>query len=288
LRIEKTALSTDILEEGVLGDVRVIESTDIYTWLFGWFSASRATDSSGKGADLKINIILPATDLHIRKYTTQRIIMVRETPDIYTRVVAPYIDSLPKSRTQWVDNILSGISEQSKILYSCPEFVILPDMKWDLITVSSLYLVAIAREKNQGELGPRRVRSMRDLRKSDLTWLKKIRSDAGKIVKERWDLAEGSVRFFIHYQPSYYHFHVHIVNANYMGLGAGMTVGQAWLLDDIISLLDLDPPTRPSANPDPQSDSIMERMTFTYGLGEQHGLFEGMRRAQAALDDQKE
>jgi m7GpppX diphosphatase len=76
-------------------------------------------------------------------------------------------------------------------------------MKWDLITVSSLYLVAIAREQNQGELGHRRVRSMRDLRKSDLTWLKKIRSEAGKIVKERWDLAEGGVRFFVHYQPSY-------------------------------------------------------------------------------------
>ena len=32
----------------------------------------------------------------------------------------------------------------------------------------------------------------------------------------------------------------------------------------------------------------MERMTFTYGLGEQHGLFEGMRGTQPALDDQKE
>lgn len=28
----------------------------------------------------------------------------------------------------------------------------------------------------------------------------------------------------------------------------------------------------------------MQRMTFTYGLGEQHGLFEGMRAAQATLD----
>jgi hypothetical protein len=29
----------------------------------------------------------------------------------------------------------------------------------------------------------------------------------------------------------------------------------------------------------------MERMTFTYGLGEQHGLFVEMSAAQAALKD---
>jgi hypothetical protein len=32
------------------------------------------------------------------------------------------------------------------------------------------------------------------------------------------------------------HFHVHIVNANHLGL-MGMTVGQAHMLDDIISLV---------------------------------------------------
>jgi len=48
----------------------------------------------------------------------------------------------------------------------------------------------------------------------------------------------------------------------------GMTVGQAHLLDDIISLLELDPDKGPG---------IYERMTLTYGLGDQHGLFESMK-----------
>ncbi|KIM76229.1 hypothetical protein PILCRDRAFT_653612 [Piloderma croceum F 1598] len=280
LRIEKTALSTDVLREGVLGN---------YTWLFGWLSDARERDGVEKGADLKINVICPATDVHIRK-----IVMVHETPDLYQRIVEPYIESLPKSRTQWVENILSGVSEQSKILYTCPEFLIIPDMKWDLVTVSSLYILAIARYHNQeGEISPRRIRSMRDLRRGDLSWLKKLREEASKIVKDRWSLGEGSVRCFIHYQPSYFpcrskcivpadHFHVHIANATYMGLGAGMTVGQAWLLDDVISLLELDSPTSS------HSGSIMQRMTFTYGLGEQHGLFVGMKAAQAELNDNKE
>jgi hypothetical protein len=32
----------------------------------------------------------------------------------------------------------------------------------------------------------------------------------------------------------------------------------------------------------------MQRMTFTYGLGDQHGLFEGMKTAQVELDYNKE
>ena len=162
------------------------------------------------------------TDRIDSQYTAQQIVMVHETPELYQRIVVPYIEGLPKSRTQWlvwkvlnlplnhktercrVENILSGLSEQSKILHTCPEFVILPDMKWDLATVSSLYLVAIARDQNQaGETGLRHIHSMRDLRRGDLPWLKKIRREASKIMKERWNLSDGGVRFFIHYQPSY-------------------------------------------------------------------------------------
>jgi m7GpppX diphosphatase len=72
----------------------------------------------------------------------------------------------------------------------------------------------------------------------------------------------------------------------------GMTVGQAHMLDDVISLvrtstlcafthrsslvcqLELDEPTGPS---------ILQRMTLSYGLGEQHGLFSAMQTAQSEL-----
>lgn len=94
-----------------------------------------------------------------------------------------------------VENILTGISEQSKILYSSPEFVLLPDMKWDGTTVSSLYLLAIIQDRT--------IRSLRDLRKNHVSLLKSIRSEALRIVGEKWNLGDGSLRFAIHYQPSY-------------------------------------------------------------------------------------
>lgn len=94
-----------------------------------------------------------------------------------------------------VDNILGGLSEQEKVLVSTPEFLILPDMKWDLKTISSLYLIAIIQDRD--------VRSLRDLRRSHIGLLLSIRNEAEKIAKQKWDLGKGSLRMFIHYQPSY-------------------------------------------------------------------------------------
>ena len=74
-------------------------------------------------------------------------------------------------------------------------FLILPDMKWDLTNISTLYLVALSLN--------RRIRSLRDLNKCHLPMLKNIRREATRVVKERWGLEKGSLRFYVHYQPSY-------------------------------------------------------------------------------------
>lgn len=94
-----------------------------------------------------------------------------------------------------VENILTGQSEQEKVLFSTPEFMILPDMKWDLTTISSLYLVAIVQDRS--------LRSLRDLQKKHLGLLQSIRDQAEDVVKRKWRLEKGSLRMFVHYQPSY-------------------------------------------------------------------------------------
>lgn len=65
------------------------------------------------------------------------------------------------------------------------------------------------------------------------------------------------------------HFHVHIVQVNYSGF-PGISVGQAHLLDDIISLLEL------HGN---QTPGIFEKLTLSYTLGEFHGLYDRMVEA---------
>ncbi|KAL4063895.1 HIT-like domain-containing protein [Scleroderma yunnanense] len=268
LRLERTPFPLTFppaIASGILDETKLLGRSDIYSWMNAWISRRE------EFPDLKINVICPATDVHVRKYSRQDILMVHETPELYEAVVKPYIEAFPPSRTQWVQNILDGTSEAGSVLHTSPSFLILPDMKWDATAspVTALYLIAIVRDSS--------IRSMRDLWGAGedgdgghVPLLKAIRDAAHTVVERAYGLKRGNVRLYVHYQPSYYHFHVHIVHASQSGI-MGMTVGQAHLLDDIISMLTVSP-------------NIMSSLTFTYGLGSQHGLYEPMLAAQANLE----
>lgn len=55
---------------------------------------------------MKVNLIYPATETHVRKHTDQSFHMVVETPAIYELVTRPFIESLPADKIEWVYNIL--------------------------------------------------------------------------------------------------------------------------------------------------------------------------------------
>jgi m7GpppX diphosphatase len=80
--------------------------------MHGWLKPSLETP------DVKINIIFPATEVHIRKvpnlqflagystnfsskYSKQELRMIHESPELYESVVKPYIHAFPAARTQW-------------------------------------------------------------------------------------------------------------------------------------------------------------------------------------------
>ncbi|KAG8823718.1 hypothetical protein FRC17_009247 [Serendipita sp. 399] len=256
LILKKTAFSQETVSQIAWDRIETIQSNDIYHILLGWLHSSRVD------ADVKIDLISPATATHIRKYSQQTLKVVSETPELYRSIVKPYIDSFPPERTSWVDNILSYKSEAEKILYEDDDWIIVPDFKWNLQDVETLYLQAITRRSD--------LKSLRDIRPTHLAMLKQIRRAAYSVVK-RWGIEQGGLRLYVHYQPSYYHFHVHIVQVNYIGF-SGTSIGQAHLLDDVISLLEVD---------GAQSPSIFERMTLTYTLGQLHGLYDSMTHASA-------
>lgn len=65
------------------------------------WSFSPSTDHD---PDIKISIIANATPLHIAKKTKQKQFLIRETPEIYSSIVLPYITAIPPERTQWYLN----------------------------------------------------------------------------------------------------------------------------------------------------------------------------------------
>ena len=97
---------------------------DIYSWLTANFQDTHLPN-------VKMTLIHPATDTHIRKYSTQPFTTYRESPKTYQEIVRPYIDSIDPKRIQWVYNILNGLSEQEYVIHSDQDsengFVLLPD-----------------------------------------------------------------------------------------------------------------------------------------------------------------
>ncbi|ORX37150.1 HIT-like domain-containing protein [Kockovaella imperatae] len=248
IHLQRTILSADGASELVkhgLEEIKVFLDNRPY------FSAhallARSTSSL---PDLQIKLIWPATEIHIAKYTLQERVMVSETAEKYAKVVVPYIESFPPDRIQWVYNILEGKKEADRVLYRDDDpsrgFLILPDLKWDQTSMTALYLVVLVQDRT--------IRSLRDLTRDHVPLLRRIRQQAFITAKEVFNVEPNKLRLFIHYQPSYYHFHVHVVHIDHENL-SGMMVGQARLLEDIISL------------------SILQQMTLTYALGVEHGLY---------------
>ncbi|KAG2221047.1 hypothetical protein INT45_009705 [Circinella minor] len=221
-------------------------NNNIYSWGMGHLKLDKA--------NTHIKIIYPATELHIRKYEHQQRRMIIETPLLYKQITLPYITSLPLDRIQWVYNILQGKSETDRIIYQDKEnekgFVILPDMKWDG-TQESLYWVAIIMRND--------IQSLRSLNHHHLNLLKGIRDTVYQLAKEKYGMDKDLLRLFIHYQPSYYHFHIHITAISFVD-APGIVVGQAHLLDTVIDNIEL-------------YNDYYQKATLPFIIGERHPLY---------------
>lgn len=58
-------------------------------------------------------------------------------------------------------------------------------------------------------------------------------------ILQRYNLPASKLRIYLHYQPSYYHLHVHFTKLGYEAPGCG--VERAHLLADVIQNLQSDP-----------------------------------------------
>ncbi|KAG0140666.1 hypothetical protein CROQUDRAFT_343663 [Cronartium quercuum f. sp. fusiforme G11] len=192
--------------------------------------------------------------------------MIKETPEIYEKVVKPYIDSIPYERLTWLRNILSHETETEKIVYedSSPDtgFILIPDLKWDQENLSTLYLLAIVKDS--------RIRSLRDINLSHLPLLQSIHFNGTKAIETKFGISKHELRLYVHYQPSYYHFHVHFVHIDNTGFH-GISIGQAHLLDDIIETLILE-----NSQIIKPIKSFYHNITFNYCLGQNHELFQNL------------
>lgn len=181
---------------------------------------------------LKATLIYPATDKHIEKFSSTESYMIEETPELYENVSLPKIlkDSEQFS-LQWVDNILDGSAEADRVIFNDPNeetgFVLCKDMKWD-DDLSTLYLLAITRK---------RIRSIRDLNESHLPLLRNIKEAGTKAIADTYGVLKPQLRIYFHYQPSFYHLHVHFTT--FAVENSGTLTERAHLLTTVIRNIEL-------------------------------------------------
>ncbi|CAG8560746.1 1982_t:CDS:10, partial [Ambispora leptoticha] len=245
---EVANLSRERVEKWILH-----ESNDIYHRYFG------TTKTRENLPDFQVTIIWPATETHVQKYSLQPRHLINETPSIYQQVVKPFIESIPASRIEWVYNILSKKKEAEKILLEEENdengFILLPDI---------LYLIAIVHRRD--------ICSIRDLNQIHLPLLRGLKRKILEFVPNRFPgVSADELRLFVHYQPSYYHFHLHVTHICQDSIPGGIAAEKAHLLDTIIDNI---------AN---IANDYYQRATLTYIIGENETLFEPLTEVNARV-----
>ncbi|KAJ3122078.1 hypothetical protein HK098_003142 [Nowakowskiella sp. JEL0407] len=252
LVIEKTHFEkseTNLISSRISAPFTNATENDIYTW----FSAFLL---KGDYPDVRIQMTFPATLDHIAKYSPEIPRLVAETENLYHNKIKPYIDSLPVSKIQWVYNILEHKKETESIVAENIDpqngFIILPDMKWDSKSnPDQFYLQLIVTRRD--------IRSLRDLRGTDIQFLKDLQIEIARVVFENFGIDSNQIRAFIHYPPSYYHFHIHITPLTLTDLPSA-TIPRAHLLETVISNLEFDP-------------EYYKKITLHYSIGENHPIW---------------
>jgi len=134
--------------------------------------------------------------------------------------------------------------------------LLLPDLNWDRKTIDGLHLLGLVERRD--------IWSLRDLKKKHVSWLKDMRRKfVDATVKTYPELEEDLLKLYVHYQPTYYHFHVHIVHVA-LEAGATQATGKALGLESIISQLD-------SMAGD--NEVGMDAVALTYTVGEASELW---------------
>ncbi|XP_069732651.1 m7GpppX diphosphatase [Phaenicophaeus curvirostris] len=184
-------------------------------------------------SELKATVVYPATEKHLQKYLRQEVHLVRETWEDYRNITLPFIRSQSFS-IQWVYNILEKKAEADRIIHENPDpcngFVLVPDFKWNQNQLDDLYLIALVHR--------REIKSLRDLTAEHLPLLRNILQEGKEAVVKRFGVPGSQLRIYLHYQPSYYHLHVHFTALSYDAPGS--SVERAHLLADVIDNLAMD------------------------------------------------
>lgn len=183
--------------------------------------------------DIISNIICPASEEDIIKYSPEEKVSVSETIEYYNNYTSPYIKEsilINKPDLSWINRILIGESEQDRILYNDVDFIFMKGFKWLFDIRSEFSGLVIVRNTE--------LYSLRDIKGEHIKLLENIKMIIIRTLYQKNNLSFDKLRIFVHYQPTFYHFHIHV---NIITNSQGWETGRCHMLDNIISNLKINP-----------------------------------------------
>ena len=201
--------------------------------------------ASDSGA-FDVELISPASARQItRAMPSLGHTLINETPEMYESIVRPYIKSVVDSGSlSWITNVVQVKKEKERLLVNHDDFIINIDTKWrshpdplttprdewrDHPSTSDLYCLGIAKMSD--------IASLRDLRGEHRRLLEDMTSEGLAAIESVYGVARDQVRVFVHYQPQFYHFHVHFTR---LENETGCAVERGHLVSDILQNLEGD------------------------------------------------
>ncbi|XP_071449664.1 m7GpppX diphosphatase [Hetaerina americana] len=255
--LQKSCFIHDHLPKFLTGDTLLNKQFD--NDIYGTYDCQPPPELNGISA----TIIHPATKKHISKYEAKPHHMIEETPALYASVTLPHLNE-EQFNLQWVFNIIDGTAEQDRVVYASPlseektGFVLVPDLKWDGKNLENLHLIALPYMRG--------ILSLRDLNGDHLPLLRNINTQGKKIIEEKFGLSASQLRIFFHYQPSFYHLHIHFTSLRHEAFG--IHAGKAHLLTSVINNLEL----LPSYYQDATLPFFLKESDNLFSKFEKHGI----------------
>ena len=193
-----------------------------------------------------IELISPATPHQIsRAMPSLGHTLIHETPALYEKVAQPYIQSIVDNGSLgWIQNLIDLKKEKERLLLNHPDFIINIDTKWrshppPLTTpreewyshpsTADLYCLGIIKQSG--------IATLRDLRRKHISMLKALVHEGLSTIHTTYGVEKDQIRIFIHYQPQFYHFHVHFTR---LENEVGCSVERGHLVWDVIQNLEMD------------------------------------------------
>ncbi|TNV76619.1 hypothetical protein FGO68_gene3769 [Halteria grandinella] len=201
---------------------------------------------------IQCDFIYPAPQNLIEKYTSQDRHQIEETAEIYEKYTKPlYIEKKSPSENEWMHNIIEYKKEIELTMFRNELFTLQLDFQYNHSDLNTLYLLAIPIQRD--------LRTIRDLTGEHLPLLKSIRNNSIETIVKKFGLPKSKILSLFHYQPTYYHLHIHFAHID-MAEQMGAAMGKGVALTDVIENLEMD-------------SDYYKKKTMSIRLGTNHDLY---------------